>query len=284
MRKCLAIGLLLLLMPLAGFTQYSRHFDQKRFAVYQGYRNVNTTKHLNEKQLDFLNYIFTKEDAPDYPYFEMAAKLRHRDVYQLDLRMALYNNLIPYCYNLSAAYLFTPNFGLSVGTMGNRYYLTEFSDFYSTLFKHPINSRYIERQWNISMMGFYLAPSYRIHYETIFIDLILRAGMASIYPFWQRDIVKEPQTNYKTVFDYHSKFYFLPYVMPEAELSIDFFRYKNAILGGRIKYSLLYAKMAINYDMTRYEWTYDYPTTHNVQLSKHAFVQSDIDFGIFLKW
>lgn len=272
------------LFALSGYAQESRYFDQRRFAVYQGYRSVHTTKHLNEKQLDFLNYIFTREDAPDYPYFEMATRLRHRDVYQLDMRIALYNNLIPYCFNLAATYYPTPDFGLTLGALGNRYYLTEFSSFYQTLFKHSINTRYIERQWNISMIGFFVAPGYRFKYETIQLDLFLRAGMASIYPFWQRDLVKEPQTNYKTVFDYQSKFYFLPFVMPEAELSIDIFRYKTAIIGTRIKYALLYTKMAINYDMTRYEWTYDRPSTINVQLSKHAFIQSDIDFGIFMKW
>ncbi|MBN2807510.1 MAG: hypothetical protein JXR22_12705 [Prolixibacteraceae bacterium] len=283
MKKHLTI-LLFIFFPLTVFTQEKRHFDLQRFSVYQGYRSIHTTKHLNEKQLDFLNYVFTKEDAPDYPYFEMATRLRHRDVYQLDLRMALYNNLIPYCFNLSATYFIQPNFGISLGSLGNRFYLTEFSGFYQSMFKHPINTRYIERQWNISMIGCYFAPSYRFQYETIHLDLLFRAGLSSIYPFWQRDIVKEPQTNYKTVFDYRSKFYFLPFVMPEAELSIDFFRYKTAIIGGRIKYSLLYTKMAINYDITRYEWTYDHPVTINVQLSKHAFIQSDIDFGIFLKW
>ena len=282
--KRLLILLILSSLVDISFAQDGKYFDYKRFSVYQGFRSVTATKHLDEKDLDFLNYLYTKEDASDYQYFEMAARLRHKDTYQIDLRIALYNNLIPYCYNVSFDYFINPTFGFAIGSMGNRYYLTEFNGFYDSMFKQKITSRYIQRQWNLSLLGFYLGSRYQFNYQTIHVDFVLKGGVASIYPFKQQNIVKEPQSNYKVVFDYQSKFHFLPFVMPELELSIDFFQYKNAIIGGRIKYALLYTKTAINYNLTKYEWTYDSPETVNVQLSNHSFIQSDTDFGVFVKW
>lgn len=280
----LLILLILSSLVSISFAQDVKHFDQKRFSVYQGFRSIHTTKHLNETQLDFLNYLYTEEDASDYQYFEMASRLRHLDTYQIDLRIALYNNLIPYCYNFSFDYFINPSLAVEIGSLGNRYYLTEFNGFYDSMFENKITTRYIQRQWNLSLLGFYIGPRYQFNYQTIHVDFVLRGGMASIYPFTQKNIIKEPQSNYKLVFDYQSKFYFLPFVMPELELSIDFIQYKNAIIGGRIKYALLYTKTAINYNLTKYEWTYDSPETVNVQLSNHSFIQSDFDFGIYVKW
>ena len=112
----------------------------------------------------------------------------------------------------------------------------------------------------------------------------MNAGMSSFYPFTQENIIKSPQSNYKMVLEYQTRFYFLPFVMPEIELSMDFIRYKNAIIGGRIKYSFMYTKSAIKYEVTTYEWTYDNPQRETVLLSNHTFTQCDIDFGIFARW
>lgn len=284
MKLRLVIGMLFLFLIQVSFGQEKKYFDQIRFEVYQGYRNIKASKHSNEKQLDFLNYMYTQEDAADYPYFEMAAKLRHRDFYQIDLRMALYNNLIPYCYNAAFTYYLNPAFGIQVGSSANRYYLTEFNGFYYRDYGSNISSRSIQRQWNISLMGFYAGPSYQIRYQSIIVDLALNAGMASFYPFTQENIIKTSQSNYKLVLEYQTRFHFLPFVMPEIELSMDFMRYKNAIIGGRIKYAFMYTKSAIKYELTTYEWTYDNPQRQTILLSNHSFIQSDIDFGIFARW
>ena len=284
MRLRLLIATLAISVFQPSFGQEKKYFDQIRFEVYQGYRNINATKHPNEKQLDFLNYLYTQDEAADYPYFELSTKLRHRDFYQIDLRMALYNNLIPYCYNASFSYYITPKLGIQAGSFANRYYLTEFNGFYNTIYGNSISTRYIQRQWNISLMGFYLGPTYQIKYQSIMIDLALNAGLSSFYPFTQENIIKTPQSNYKLVLEYQTRFHFLPCVIPEIELSMDFMRYKNAIIGGRVKYAFMYTKSAIKYERTSYEWTYDNPERQTILLSNHALTQSDIDFGIFARW
>ena len=278
------ITIFLLLFAFHSPGQEKKYFDKIKFSVYQGYRNINATWHDEKKQLDFLNYMYTQDQAADYPYFEMATKFRHLDQYQVDLRMALYNNLIPYCFNLSFDYYLNHEIAIQVGAVGNRYYLTEFNGFYNHLYGSDISTRYIQRQWNISLVGFYAGSSYELNYQSIELNLSLNAGMSSFYPFTQENIIKKPHSNYKRVLDYQTKFHFLPFVMPEIELSIDFMRYKNAIIGARIKYVFMYTKSAIKYVVTSYEWTYDSPEPETVLLPYHAFTQSDIDFGIFARW
>lgn len=284
MMKRWIIGLLMVALWQISFAEDKKYFDQIRFSVDQGYRNISASKHPDEKNLDFLNYLYNQEDVADYPYFEMGIKLRHRDIYQLDLRTSLYNNLIPYCYNFSFNYYLTPDLGILAGSMGNRYYLTEFNGFYNTIYGSKISTRAIQRQWNISLVGLYVGPSYQLNYNSLELDIAIKAGVASYYPFSQENIIKESQTNYKMVLEYQTQFHFLPFVMPEIELSMDFMRYKTAIIGGRIKYAFLFTKSAIKYEVTSYEWTYDLPQSEVILLSNHSFIQSDIDFGIFVKW
>lgn len=266
------------------FGQEKKYFDKVKFSVYQGYRNIIATQHLNEKHIDFLNYMYTQESAADYPYFELDGKIRHHDKYELELRLALYNNLVPYCFNASYKFYLTHELSIEAGINGNRYYLTEFNSYYNKVYGNDITSRSIQRQWNISLMGVFLGPNYQFNYQSVEVNMSINAGMSSFYPFYQENIIKFAQSNYKLVHKYQTMFHFQPFVMPEIELSMDFMQYRHAIIGGRIKYALMYTKSAIKYELSSYEWTYDEPVKETILLSNHSFVQSDIDLGIFFRW
>jgi hypothetical protein len=168
--------------------------------------------------------------------------------------------------------------------MANRYYLTEFYGFYPSIFEKDITVRYISRQWNISHLGFYLGPTYQLKYKTIELNVLLKAGLGTFYPFQQRDIIKENKSNLKYVYDYKTRSNYTMFYMPEAELLIDLFEYKKAISGGRIKLGYTYSRTAINYDLTIYKWNYNSSREELVRLPKHNFQQLDWDFGIFIRW
>lgn len=261
-----------------------RYFSDNWFSIYEGSRNVFSNQVNTGNQIDFLNYMYSVENDADYPYIEFATRLKHYDLYQIDVRLTLYNSVVPYCYNISYERFLNENFGIMAGSLANRYYITEFNDIYSSIFDVDINARSLVRQWNMSLIGAYIGPSYQNSYEIFSVYAVLKAGMATFYPFQQKNIIKEEQTNYKMVYDYNSRVNFQPFIMPEVEFSVEFIQYRRANIGGRIRMAYMYTRTSINYNQDFYEWTYDSPVHDVVKTPKHNFQQLDWDLGVFIRW
>lgn len=283
MRKPIFIAILLLVFAL-GVSADDKYFTDTRISVFNGYRNIYANKLINSDQVDFLNYLYTQNEKADYNYFQISMLLRHADRYQIEVGISLYNNLIPYAYNVSFNYLLHKHFGIIGGSMSNRFYLTEFNDFYASIIDKEITTRYITREWKFSMLAFYFGPSYQFRYNTLELRAALKTGVTTFTAFDQRNIIKENLSNYKIVYDYQSFMHFAPFVMPELLLSIDLLAYKKIVFGGRFKFSYLVTHNSINYHLRTYEWTYQNIKQENRKLPSHTFQQTDWDFGIYFRW
>lgn len=277
----------ILLMTLS-FVLYAnaeeKYFTKTQISIFSGNRNIYDEKMMNIDQLDFLNYIYTQDEKADYKYFQVALHLRHANRYQINTAISLYNNLIPYAYDISLNYFLPKHFGIQAGSMSYRYYLTEFNGFYSSIIDKNITARYITRQWKFSMRAFYLGPTFQTRYNTIKLKAVLKTGLTTFTPIAQRNILKEDLTNFKTVYDYQSTVHFAPFIMPEFLINIDLLAYKKVIFGGRFKFSYLVTRNSINYLLNTYDWTYENPLQEKMKLPQHTFQQTDWDFGIYFKW
>ena len=261
-----------------------KYFSNMRVSVFSGYRNIYAEKVMNLDQIDFLNFIYTQDEKADYNYFQIATQLRHADRYQIDAGISLYNNLVPYAYNVSFNYLLPKHFGIIAGSFSNRYYLIEFNNFYPSIIDKDISTRYLTRQWKFSMLAFYLGPTFQTRYNTIELLATLKTGLSTFTPFTQRNIIKESQSNYKVVYNYQSIVHLAPFVMPELLINIDLLKYKKVIFGGRFKFSYMVTRNSINYLLSTYEWTYENLQKEKMTLPRHTFQQTDWDFGIYFRW
>ena len=262
----------------------NKYFSERWISIFNGSRNIYAENIVNTEQLDFLNYVYTQEEKADYNYFQIALRLRRNDRYKIDGSLSLYNNLMPYAYNVSFNYLLPRHFGIIAGSMSNRYYLTEFNDFYSSVIDKNIVTRYIIREWKFNMLSFYLGPTFSTRYNTIEFCGALKAGLTSFNTFNQRNIIKENLSNYKSVYDYQTTIHFSPFLMPELLINIDLLKYKKVILGGRFQFSYMVTRNSINYELSTYEWTYENVQKEKIKLPQHIFQQTDWDFGIYFRW
>lgn len=282
MKKTITIILILLFVTKL-HAEDKKYFSEKWFMMYEGFRN-STVEMRPSSSLDFMNYFYEADNFSDYAYFEVATKLNHQDIYQLEARISIYNSLIPYCFNLSYDRTIWGNLGWIGGAMSNRFYLKEYNQVFNELADFNHTHRSLKRQWNMNLFSVYTGPTFHYRYKTLQINLLLKAGVATFLPFQQKDILKDNSSNFKMVLDYNTNPTLGPFAMPELELAIDFIKYKKSIIGGRLKFAYYYSRTRINYTLDRYEWTYDNPITSDVHSLKHNFQQMDWDFGIFIRW
>jgi hypothetical protein len=277
--------LLLILIVSFGLNLFAQdyYFNKGRLSVYRGYRDITVSNRPN-KDLDFLNYVYTDDENSLYQYTEATLKLWSKKNFQLEGSMAIYNELKPYCFKLSFNYQFKHGIGLMAGAMSNRLYLVEYNSFYATIYNEDYYPRSLDRQWHFSIGSAYIAPTYELNYKWVHLEAALKTGLSSYMPFHQRDIIKQYESNFKRVLDYETLWTPAIFAMPEVELLVDLIKYKKGAIGGRMKFSYFYTRNALKYTLTTYDWTYDNPVAKKVNNPKHAYQQSDFDIGLFVRW
>jgi hypothetical protein len=284
MKKTISTILVTVLLSTAVFSAEGFDLTRKWISLYYGIKDVTSEHPGSAQQLDFLDHIYYQDNQADYNYFEIASKLEFESKYQLETNFTLNYKLVPYNYNISFNYRLNRNLGLMVGSMSSRYYLTEFNQYYSRTNSGEVKTSPISRDWDFSMATAYLAPNFQAKYKTMELFVALQAGLGSFLPFEQQNLVKTSNTDSKVVYDYETKLSFSPFIMPTLELNFDFLNYNSAIIGGRVRVRHFITQNSINYEETSYNYNDTNFKSQSIETPTRDFMQTDIDFGFFVRW
>lgn len=276
---------LLLLGLTSNVSGQERFIESYGYGLWFGIRDVQPEIFSDGAHLDFLNYLESNNEYPEYELLGMNFYFKFRNNWELDTKFAVCSDLELSNYNLKVRYALNKFLGISAGYYRFPQYMSEFDAWYlnknENFFENiPGNYAQIRVFENGLTTGLYLNQNIGF----IHLRLDINGGVSSLSKF---DIVferKKMQSNFKQKIVYNVGYSPTLFFFPELTANFDVIKLKYNTMGIQLKTNWMYLKRSMNYTQTSYSWTYEDKAIEEVINPNHSFKKFEFDVGIFLRW
>ncbi len=280
----LPVFIILLLISFSLFAQ-SPIFKNQEFSFSAGIADLYIEKFSPNANLDFINYIDSDPEYPDYIIINLGYKFDFFSKMSVDMKLILMDDIIPDNYDISIHYFLKPWLGIGVGSMLNKNYITYFEKYQlQTLPDYYLMDDNVQ-QFTTYDLGFYLSPALKPIDNDIF-KLILKCdfGISSFMKEEATFYHKKKLSNERKQFRYETKTIFQPYVQPKLELRLRAFKIKQTSFGFLLNTGYYCSNRSIHYVRTVKEWTSEKSKKEEIKPPKHNYSKFELDMGIFVRW
>jgi hypothetical protein len=237
------------------------------------------------ENLDFLNYFGTDPEYVGYAVVNLGYKFDFLSKMSADVKLILMSDLVPDNYDISAYYHLNKTIGIGIGSVLNKVYISGFEQFQAQNLPNYYLVDDNSQQIKVYDLGLYLTPMFKlIRSDRFQTTLKFDLGLASFLKEESVFFHKRKLGNERLSYHYNTNISFQPYINPKIEMRLQAFHINKTSVGLLLNSNFYYSKRSMNYVRSIQRWTSDNEINELVKTPKHAYIQFEIDFGIYVKW
>lgn len=279
---------MLLLFFSPGLKSQDKLIEKYSFSNWIGLRYIECDSFPDGDNLDFLNYLYDINEnaiSPDYGYLGLATHLWWRRNWELDIKLAIYDDFIPNQMNITVQYYPLKNLGVNFGIYGYHQLINEFNLYHrhtDTGFYGDTDQNYLQRSlYDIGIIG---GPVIALEGKRLSGTFKLNAGLGTFMTFSESISQKKLNSNFRREYAYTTKKTPAFFFFPELAAVYDIIRFSHATLGIQVQASFYLANRSINYTRRTFNWVSENPAEEEIISPKHHYYKIDVDFGICLRF
>jgi hypothetical protein len=266
------------------FAQNSAVKNQE-FSFSIGIGELDIEKLSPNENLDFINYVDSDPEYTDFVIFKLGYKFDFFSKMSADIKLIMMDDIIPDNYDISVHYFIRPWFGVGVGSMLNKNWITYFEEYQIQTLPDYYLVDYNVQQFTAYDLGFYLSPLIKPIDNNIFkLQISCDLGLSS---FMKEEAIfyhKKKLSNERLQYHYETNTDYQPYIQPKIEIRLKAFKIKDTSIGFLLNSNYYYSNRSINYFRTIQKWTSVNKITEQIESSKHNYSRFEFNMGIFLRW
>lgn len=262
------------------------NFKNQELSFSIGVAELDIQKLPSNENLNFMNYINFYPEYADFIIVKFGYRFDFLSNMSADIRLILMDDIIPDNYDISTHYYIKPWFGIGVGSLLNKNFITDtdfqdyqirrLSDYYLLDYNVP---------YKIYDLGFYLSPTLKL-IDNGLLEFLIKCdlGMSSLMKTSSTFYHKKKLSNERLIYHYKTKLVFQPYIQPKLDIRLKAFKIKETSIGFMLDTNYFYSKRSINYNRTIQTWTSENSINEQINLPKHKYSRFELNMGIFAGW
>jgi len=268
-----------------GLSAQSTFIKNQEFSFTMGVSAIDIEKLTPSAELDFVNYFDTYPENPDYVLVKLGYKFDYGRKMAADIKLVMMDDFLPDNFDVSTHYYIVPRFGIGVGSMLHKDYISFFEQFQIESYPDYILLDQNGKQFTAYDLSFYVSPAFNPFKKDAF-QLLFKCDIG-LSSFMKEEAVfyhKKNLSNERMHFHYRTLKTFQPYVQPKAELKVKAFDVNKVSVGFIVNSSYYFSKRSIDYKRTIRTWTAENSVVALIKPPKHRYSRFEVNGGMFLRW
>jgi hypothetical protein len=276
-----------LILHLSGIEVFAQPINKVNHLLSFSLRGVENsiTKHPQSQSLDFLNYYDTRPDYFDEITINLGYKFNIRHNWLTDINLIIASDLAPANFDISTHYFINQWFGIGIGSMLNKSYISNFEQFQLTYLPEYYLTDGNSQQIKLYELGLYVSPALKINLgKWLTSNLKCNIG-TSTNPKHTIDFIhKQKDGNERVLHQYKTLKTFNPFINPTINLELKALQMAQTDIGFLLRSDIIYSRPQINYMHTIKTWIGDNGTTSEIKPPSHNFMRFTTALGIYVRW